>query len=67
MLNNFANNEDFIEETNAKNLPYTLGHNQFSGMTVEEWRLTVRLGLDRVADSEPASIHAAPADVSTLP
>jgi C1A family cysteine protease len=31
-------NDKFIEETNSKNLTYTLGHNQFSGMDMEEFK-----------------------------
>jgi len=68
MLENFANNDDIIEHTNNLKLSYTLGHNQFSAMTLEEWKQYVKLGLDKPStDSQPASIHAAPADLSTLP
>jgi C1A family cysteine protease len=31
-------NHIFIEEQNAKGLSYTLGHNQFSGMDIDEYR-----------------------------
>lgn len=67
MLQNFANNDDLIETHNAKNLSYTLGHNQFSHMSVEEWREYVHLGLARRSDETKAEkIHTAPEDVSTL-
>ena len=66
MLTNFANNDDIIESHNAKNLSFTLGHNQFSHMTVEEWREYVKLGLTRPEQTTAASIHEAPADVATL-
>jgi len=33
----WAINDNFIEETNSKNLTYTVGHNQFSGMDSEEF------------------------------
>jgi hypothetical protein len=32
VLDKWINNDKFIDETNAKNLTYALGHNQFSGM-----------------------------------
>jgi len=38
MFHNWIDNHRFIEETNAKNLSYTLGHNQFSAMSHEEYR-----------------------------
>jgi len=66
MLQNFANNDDFIETSNAnKNLTYTLGHNQFSHFSVEEYREYVKLGLTK-PDTTADAVHAAPADVSTL-
>lgn len=67
MLNNYANNDDIIETHNAKNLSYTLGHNQFSHMSQDEWREYVKLGLKRPEASTAAEIHQAPADVSSLP
>jgi len=67
MLQNFADNEDLINAHNSGNSTYTLGHNQFSHMNREEWRAFVRLGLSRPEPEEKAaSIHEAPADVSTL-
>lgn len=67
MLTNFANNDDLIVAHNAKNLTYTLGHNQFSHMNVDEWRQYVKLGLKRpeVANKAP-EMHSAPADLSSL-
>jgi C1A family cysteine protease len=67
MLTNFANNDDLIVAHNAKNLSYTLGHNQFSHMNVDEWRQYVKLGLARpdVTNKAP-EVHGEPADVSTL-
>lgn len=67
MLNNYANNDDIIEAHNAKNLSYTLGHNQFSHMSQDEWREYVKLGLKRPEAPTAAEIHQAPADVSSLP
>eukprot|EP00349_Pseudokeronopsis_sp_Brazil_P007821 CAMPEP_0202971278 /NCGR_PEP_ID=MMETSP1396-20130829/25553_1 /ASSEMBLY_ACC=CAM_ASM_000872 /TAXON_ID= /ORGANISM="Pseudokeronopsis sp., Strain Brazil" /LENGTH=339 /DNA_ID=CAMNT_0049700501 /DNA_START=61 /DNA_END=1080 /DNA_ORIENTATION=- len=66
MLTNFANNDDVIETHNAKNLSYTLGHNQFSHMSQDEWREYVKLGLMRPEQTTAENIHAAPADLSTL-
>lgn len=37
MFDNWLSNDKFIEETNARNLSYTLGHNAFSGMNSEEF------------------------------
>lgn len=34
----WALNDKFIEETNNKNITYTVGHNQFSGMDKQEFR-----------------------------
>jgi len=65
-LQNFANNDDLIEDTNAKGLPYKLGHNKFSHLSNEEWKIEVRLGLDR-SNVTSTNIHAAPADLTTLP
>ena len=70
MLQNFANNDDFIDQQNALNLPYTLGLNQFAAMSFEEWidyvglkNLENPLGSDQAADA----IHNAPAEAFTLP
>jgi len=68
MLQNFANNDDIIETHNSGNHTYKLGHNQFSHMSLDEWRSFVRLGLSRPEPLEgPARIHEAPVDVSALP
>lgn len=62
MLQNFANNHDVIEQHNARNLSYTLGHNAFSHMSYEEWVENMRFGLGK-PDHEPADyIHEAPED-----
>lgn len=37
MFENWLSNDKFIEETNSKNLTYTLGHNAYSGMNSEEF------------------------------
>jgi len=67
MLENFANNHDLIERHNAQNLTYTLGHNQFSHMSFEEWGEYMRFGLGK-PDNEPADfILEAPADLSANP
>jgi len=69
MLENFANNDDIIEAHNAnKNNTFTLGHNKFSHLSLEEWREYVKLGLSKPSEEElPAHIHAAPADPASLP
>ncbi len=68
MLANFADNDDLIEATNAQNLPYKLGHNQFSHMGRAEWSAFVRRGLEsRPAGVNATSVHAAPADTVSIP
>jgi C1A family cysteine protease len=37
MFDNWLSNDKFIEETNGKNLTYTLGHNAYSGMNSDEF------------------------------
>lgn len=37
MFENWLSNDKFIEQHNAKNLTYTVGHNAFSGMNSEEF------------------------------
>jgi len=67
MLQNFANNDDLIDTHNAGDSTYTLGHNKFSHMNIDEWRAFVHLGLNKPESAEgPVSIHPEPADVSTL-
>jgi len=65
-LENFINNDKIIEEHNNQNLSYTLGHNQFSHMDVNEWREAMRLGLGYPTAPASDSVHSAPSDVSTL-
>jgi len=69
MLQNFANNDDIIETHNSGNSTFTLGHNKFSHLSLDEWRSYVRLGLSsRPKELEPpARIHEAPTDIATLP
>ncbi len=68
MLKNFANNDDIIEAHNKLNTTYQLGHNQFSHMTVEEWREYVKLGLmKQETESSAAEVHAAPANMMAVP
>lgn len=38
MFHNWIDNNAFIEDINDRNLSYTLGHNQFSGMDRDEFR-----------------------------
>jgi hypothetical protein len=66
MLQNFAKNDDLIQTHNAGNHTYTLGHNQFSHMSFEEWREYVHLGLGKpVVAESPIRIHtASPNDIA---
>jgi len=67
MLENFASNDDLIEDTNAQGLSYTLGHNKFSHLSYEEWKAEVHLGLARPSNTTAPFVHKAPTDVSALP
>jgi len=67
MLANFANNDDLIEETNSQNLPYKLGHNQFSHMGRTEWSNFLRNGLDSRPAFNATNIHEAPASMVGVP
>lgn len=61
MLKKWSDNDKFIEEVNAKNLSHSLGHNQFSGMDGDDYKLylgysssigvTKRLGAMRWMDT----------------
>jgi len=62
MIQNFANNDDIITQHNNQNLSYTLGHNQFSHLSVEEYREYVKLGLNKPENIVPDAIFEAPAD-----
>jgi len=66
-LENFITNDDYITTQNSKGLTYKLGHNKFSHMSVDEWREAVHLGISKNPKPKSTKVHAAPADVSTLP
>jgi C1A family cysteine protease len=44
---NWKNNDKIIEETNSRNLSYTLGHNAFSGMNAAEFAEHMRFDVNR--------------------
>jgi C1A family cysteine protease len=68
MLQNFANNDDIIEAHNKLQSTYKLGHNQFSHMTVDEWRAHVNLNLMKKPEvSTAANVFAAPANMMAIP
>lgn len=71
ILTNWKNNDQIIEETNAKNLTYTLGHNAFSGMSSEEFAEHMHFGLNRelIASGSRPSLRgvAGVADTVSLP
>jgi KDEL-tailed cysteine endopeptidase len=61
----WSSNDKFIEEINASNLTYSLGHNQFSGMDSEEFRQYLGLsGPVQLAGTKP-ELNAE--DLSALP
>jgi xylem cysteine proteinase len=47
LLTNWKNNDRIIDESNSRNLTYTLGHNAFSGMSSEEFAEHMHFGLNR--------------------
>lgn len=65
MLQNFADNDDKIETHNAKKESYTLGHNQFSHLSYEEWKAQMNFGFMPEREAG-AFLHQAPKDVSVL-
>jgi len=65
-LQNFADNDDIIEQHNSQDLPYKLGHNQFSHMNVDEWREAMKLGLGYPVNEPSATVHTAPENLTTM-
>jgi len=55
MLDKWIDNDKFIEETNAKNLTYTLGHNHFSGMDSMDFSKYVHVSdaYQKIATTKP--------------
>lgn len=67
-LQNFANNHDFITKHNSEQSSYTLGHNEFSHLSWEEFLQSRKLGLTKKPENAKADfIHEAPTDLSALP
>lgn len=66
LLMNWKNNDRLIEETNSKNLTYTLGHNAFSGMSSEEFAEHMHFGLNRemIASSSVLGVASVETSVS---
>ena len=66
LLTNWKNNDRIIEETNSKNLTYTLGHNAFSGMSSEEFAEHMHFGLNRemIASSSVLGVASVETSVS---
>jgi C1A family cysteine protease len=61
MIQNFANNDDLIEQHNAKKATYTLGHNQFSHMDSAEWSAYVK-GTGKPTKVNAEFTHHAPTE-----
>jgi len=66
MLQNFANNDDIIESSNAQGLSYTLGHNQYSHMSNDEFKQMFNLGNGRPQQNSTATFTHAPVNIATL-
>jgi C1A family cysteine protease len=60
VFKNWVSNHKFIEEVNSRNLTYTLGHNQFSGMDSIEFR--EYLGISNILLSDEHENLAHPID-----
>ena len=60
-------NDDFITKTNAQNLTYTLGHNQFSGMDSNDYRkyilLDFKTNMDKLIDMDTFDYVSVPPSV----
>jgi len=68
LLENFIFNDKYIEDHNAQNKTFTLGHNQFSHLSTEEWIAFLKSGLAKTLPvAKSVSLHQAPDDVSSLP
>lgn len=61
--------DDFIQAHNAKkDATYTLGHNQFSHLSLDEWKEYVHLGLSKPEPTTlPSDVLTAPANLMSLP
>ena len=59
VFTNWKKNDQIIEETNAKNLSYTLGHNAYSGLNADEFTQRMHFGLNRelFSASKPPSLR----------
>jgi C1A family cysteine protease len=66
-LENFIENDKFIEAHNSANNSFIVGHNQFSHMGRDEWSDYIRSGLSRPTNPLSSEIHTGPEDTSTLP
>ena len=64
ILEKWVSNNKFIEETNAKNLTFSLGHNQFSGMDSSDF--LKHLGISGILYTDNANIKSIALN-STLP
>jgi len=68
MLQNFANNDDIIEDHNSRQNSYRLAHNHLSHMSLDEFKAYYKLGLARPEKDTSSSglLHEAPTDLSAL-
>lgn len=53
LFDKWVSNHRFIEETNSKNLTYTLGHNQFSAMDLNDFRTYLGYNFFTMNEKEP--------------
>ena len=64
IFTNWRSNDKLIEETNGRNLTYTLGHNAFSGMNADEFSKLMRFDYNRdlfnLQEPELASVATEP-------
>jgi len=69
MFENFVNNDKYIEDINGQKLPYKLGHNQFSHLSVDEWREYVGLfkGIYNKQNGRSSQTHAIYFNTSKIP
>ena len=67
IYSNWLSNDKYIEESNLKNLTYTLGHNAFSGYSTEEFSILLGFNSDKTKYSGLRGLIQGETNLSALP
>ena len=67
IYSNWLSNDKYIEESNSKNLTYTLGHNAFSGYSSEEFASLMGFNSDRTSSTNLRGLVQGESDLTSLP